>query len=110
MANNEDLDTPPPQDISNVFTATDFSYHSSSDSAKYKHAWLKAKVIHSSILSAEICSDACSISLSIALNHKVTVSITAVTGAIFPNKFANAITRHEQKKKYFSLQHQSVIH
>ena len=33
----------------------------------------------------------------------------AVTGAIFPKKYANAITRHEQKKKYCPVQHQLVI-
>ena len=52
MAYNEDLDPPPPQDISNVFAAAVLLSYSSSDSAKYKRAWLKAKVIHSSILSA----------------------------------------------------------
>ena len=52
MAYNEDLDPPQPQDISNVFAAADLSSRSSSDSAKYKCAWLKAKVIRSSILSA----------------------------------------------------------
>ena len=35
MADNEDLDSPPPQDISNVFAAVDLSSCSSSDSAKY---------------------------------------------------------------------------
>ena len=54
MAYKEDLDPPPPQDIPNVIAATDLSYRSSSDSAKYKCAWLffKSKVIRSSILSA----------------------------------------------------------
>ena len=47
MAYNEDLDLPLPQDISNVFAAADFSSCSSSDSNKYKRAWLKAKVIRS---------------------------------------------------------------
>ena len=45
MDGNEELDPPPPQDISNVFAAADLSSCSSSDSAKYKHAWIKAKVI-----------------------------------------------------------------
>ena len=49
MAYNEDLDPPPPQDISNLFAAADLSSRSSSDSAKYKRAWLKAKLIHSYI-------------------------------------------------------------
>ena len=70
MAYNEDLDPPPPQDISNVFVAAELSYQSSSDSAKYKRAWLMSKVIHSSILSDDECPDACSRALSIALNHK----------------------------------------
>ena len=33
----------------------------------------------------------------------------AVTGAISPKTYANAITRHEKKKKYFPMQHMSVI-
>ena len=33
----------------------------------------------------------------------------AVTGAIFPKRYANAMTRHEQNKKYFPMQHQLVI-
>ena len=48
---NEDLDLPPPHNISNVFAVADLSSHSSSDLAKYKCAWLKTKVICSSILS-----------------------------------------------------------
>ena len=59
-----------PQDIYNVFAAADLSSCSSSDSAKYKRAWLKAKGIRSSILSAGECSDACSRKLFVALNHK----------------------------------------
>ena len=51
MAYNEDLYHPPPQDISNVFLAADFPYNSSSDSAKYKRAWIKAKIIRSFIVS-----------------------------------------------------------
>ena len=98
MAYNEDLDPPPPQDISNVFAAADLSSRSSSDSNKYKRAWLKAKVIRSSILSAGECPDACSRTLSILMNDKEISSIMAVTGAIFPERYANVITRHEQKK------------
>ena len=52
MACNEDLYIPTSQDISNVFAASDLSSHSSSDSNKYKHACLKAKVIRPSILSS----------------------------------------------------------
>ena len=46
---NEGLDYPPPQNILNVFAAADLSSRSSSDSDKYKHAWIKAKVIRSSV-------------------------------------------------------------
>ena len=70
MADNEDLNPPPPQDIYNVFAAAYLLSHSSSYSAKYKRAWLKAKVIRSSILSAVECPDAYSRALSIATNHK----------------------------------------
>ena len=52
MASNEDIDTPTPQDISNVFAAADLSSQSSYDTVKYKHAWHRAKVIRSSILSS----------------------------------------------------------
>ena len=51
MADNEDLDPPPPQDIQNIFAASNLFSHSSSGSAKYKRSWLKAKLIRSSILS-----------------------------------------------------------
>ena len=98
MAYNEDIDPPPPQDILNVFLAADLSSQSSSGSAKYKRAWHKAKVIRSSILSAGKIPDACIRALSIALNHKEISSIMAVTGANLPKIYANAITRHEQKK------------
>ena len=45
MADNEELDPPPLQDILNVFSTSDMSSRSSFDSAKYKYAWLKANVI-----------------------------------------------------------------
>ena len=70
IADIEELDPPPPQNISNVFAAVDLSSRSSSDLAKYKRAWLKAKVIRSSILSAGECPGACSRALSISLKHK----------------------------------------
>ena len=92
MAYNEDLDLPPPQDISNVFAAADLLSLSLTNSNKYKRAWLRAKVIRSSISSTGECPDKCSISLSMAPNHKEIASIMAVTGAIFPKQFANAIT------------------
>ena len=50
MAGNEDIDTPPKQDISNVFAAADFSSQSSYDTVKYKRAWYRAEGIRSSIL------------------------------------------------------------
>ena len=100
MTDNEELDPPPPQDTSNVFAAADLSYCSSSDSDKYKRAWLKAKVIRSYILSTGKYPDTCSISLYIALNHKEIVSIMVVTGAVFPEKYSNEIIRHEQKKHF----------
>ena len=99
MDYNEYLDPPPPQNILNVFSAAGLSSRSSSDSNKYIHAWLRAKVIRSSILSYGECTDACSRALSIALNHKEIASIMAVTGTISPKIYANVITRHEQKKK-----------
>ena len=70
MDNNEGLYPPPPQDIYNVFAVADLVSCSSYDSAKYKRAWLKAKVIRSSILFSGECPDACSRALSIAPNHK----------------------------------------
>ena len=70
MAYDEDIYPLPTQDISNVFAATDLSSHSSSDSNKYKRAWLKVKVIHSFILSPGECTDAYSEAFSIALNHR----------------------------------------
>ena len=109
MDYKEDIDPPPPQDISNVFAVSDLSLHSSSDSNKYKHAWLMAKVISSSILSDGECPDSCSRALSIALSHKENASNMAVTGAILPEKYANAISQHEKEKKYCSMQHMSVI-
>ena len=42
MADNEELYPPSPQDIS--FTAADLSSFLSSDSDKYKHAWLSTKL------------------------------------------------------------------
>ena len=57
-AYNGELDPTPPHGIFNVFAAADLSYRSSSYSDKYKCAWLKAKVILSSILSVGGCPDA----------------------------------------------------
>ena len=47
VANNEGIDHTSPQDISYVFGAEDLLYRSSSDSAGYNRALLKAKVIRS---------------------------------------------------------------
>ena len=52
MGYNEDIDPPPPQNISNVFAAADLSSQSSYDTVKYKRAWHRAKGIRSSILSS----------------------------------------------------------
>ena len=41
MSNDEDLDPPPPQDISNMFAEADLLSQSSSGSAKYKRRWQK---------------------------------------------------------------------
>ena len=49
MAGNEDIDTPSPQDISNVFAAADLLSQSSYDAVKYKRVWHRAKGIRSSI-------------------------------------------------------------
>ena len=84
MAGNEDIDTPPPQDISNVFAAADLSSQLSYDTVKYKRAWHKAKGISFSILSSGESPDAQSRELSIALNHREISSIMAVTGTILP--------------------------
>ena len=84
MSGNEDLDPPPPQDISNVFSAADLSSQSSYDSVKYKRAWHRAKGIRSSILYSGKSPDTNSRSLSIALNHKEIASIMAVTSTILP--------------------------
>ena len=51
MDDNEDIDPPPPQDVLNAFSSTELSDQSSYDSAKYKRAWYKARLICSYILS-----------------------------------------------------------
>ena len=85
--------------------AADLSSQSSYDSVKYKRAWHRAKGIRSSILSSGENPYAQSRALYIVLNHREIASIMAVTGTIFPKQYANAITRHEQKKKYCPMQH-----
>ena len=92
MAYNKDIYPELPQDISNVFAAAYLSSKSSSESAKYKRAWHKARVTRSSILFAGESPDACSRALYIALNHKEIASIMAATGAFLPKIYANAIT------------------
>ena len=102
MDGNEDIHTPPPQDISNVFATAELLTQSSYDTVKYKRAWHKTKGICSSILSFGESSDAQSRASSIALNNKEIVSIMAVTSTILPKGYANVITRHKQKKKILS--------
>ena len=70
MDDNEDMDPPLTKDTYNMFAAADLLSFSSYDSAKYKRAWHKKRVIRSFILYFWECPDACSRSLSIALNHK----------------------------------------
>ena len=106
MAGSEDIDTPPPQDISNVFAAADLSSQSSYDIVNNKRAWHRAKRICSSILSSGESPDAQSRALYIALNHRQIASIMVVNGTILQKRYANVITQHEQKKKkYYHMQH-----
>ena len=84
MAGNEDIDTPPPQDVSNVFAAADLSSQSSYNTVKYKCAWHRAKGTRSYILSSGESLDAHSRAFYIALNHLEIASIMAVTGTILP--------------------------
>ena len=58
MDYNEDLDTPPPHNKSNVFAAADLLSQSSYDTVKYKRACHRAKNIRSSILSSGESLDA----------------------------------------------------
>ena len=51
MDYNKDLDPPLSQDRSNIFSSAGLSDKSSSDLAKYKRAWYKARLIRSYILS-----------------------------------------------------------
>ena len=104
IAGNEDINPPPPQDISNVFAAVYLSSQSSYDTVKYKRAWHRAKGIRSSHLSSGESPDAQSRALTIALNRREIASIMAVTGIILPKRYANVITRHKQKKKYCHMQ------
>ena len=102
MAYNEDIDTPSPQDISNVFAAAYLLSQLSYYTVKYNRAWHRAKGIHSSILPSGESPDTRTRALSIALNHIEISSIMAVTGTILPKRYANVITRHEQKRKILS--------
>ena len=102
MVYNEDIYPPPPHDISNVFAAADLSSQSSYDSVKYKRTWHRAKRICSSILSSRESLDTCSRATSIVLNHREIASIMAMTGTIFPKRYANVIIQNEQKKKIVS--------
>ena len=93
-----------------MFAASELLSHSLSYSAKYKRAWLKAKVIRSYILSTGGCPDACSRALSIAPNNQEIPPIMVCDRRHFPKKYANAITRHEHKEKNCAMQHQVVMH
>ena len=96
MSGNEDIDTPPPQDISNVFAAADLSSQSSYNTVKYKRAWHRTKGISSYILSSGESPDAQSRALFITMNRREIASIMAVTGTILPKRYANVITQYEQ--------------
>ena len=52
IADDEELDPPPPQDILIFFAAYNLYSRSSSDLDKYKRVCIKEKVINYSILSA----------------------------------------------------------
>ena len=75
MAGNEDLDPTPPQDILNLFAVAKLLSRSSSDSDKYKCAWLKAKLIRYFILSTGEFTDACSRALYISPNMPMQLPI-----------------------------------
>ena len=89
MVYNEDIDPPPPQDISNVFAAADLSSQLLYDTVKYKRAWHRAEEIRSSILYSGESPDTRGRALSIALNHKEILSIIAVTGTIFLKQYTS---------------------
>ena len=62
--------------------------------------WQKKFVF--SILSSGDSPDAQSRAFSIAMNHRQIASVMEVTGTILPERYANVITQHEQKKKILS--------
>ena len=91
-----------------MFAAADLLSCSSSYSAKYKHAWITAKMIRSFISYAGECPDTWSRALSIVLNHKEVASIMAVTGAIFPKQMP--IQLPDMNRSFFCpMQHLLVI-
>ena len=67
-----------------MFAAAEFLSCSSYDSPKYKYAWIKARVIRSSILSSGEFPDAYSRALIIAPNHKDIPPLWLVNSAISP--------------------------
>ena len=91
MEDNKELDTLRSQDILNVFAAAELPYHSSSDSAEYKRAWPKAKVIRSSILSAGECLTHVVEHYPLYLIRKNVFPLWLATSAIFPKQYSNAI-------------------
>ena len=85
-----------------MLAVADLSSSSSSNSAKYKCAWIKAKLIRCYILYARECPDACSRALFIALKHKEISSIMAVTSANFPKNLCQWNYLTLTKEKMFS--------
>ena len=85
-----------------MFAVTDLSSQSSYDTVKYKRAWHRAKRIRSYILSSGESPDAQSRALYIAINRREITSIMAVTVTILTKRYANVITRHEQKNVFLS--------
>ena len=107
MADNEELDPPPPQDIYNVLAAADLSSCSSSASAKYKRSWLKAKVICSFILSAGN-PHACAVD-NYPLHQIIEKSSPSwlVTDAIFPKNMPIQLTH--MKKIKIKISHATSV-
>ena len=99
MDYNEDIDPPPPHDISDVFATADLSSQSSFASVRYKLAWHRAKGICSSILYSGESPDTCSRAFSIALNHKEIASILVMTSAVLPKKKPMQLPDTNKRKK-----------
>ena len=109
VADNEDIDLPPPQEVSNVFAATDLSSCSSYYSNKYICGCLKAKLIRSCILFDRECPDACSRALSIAPNHEKLHPLWPLPAPFCQNNMPMQLPDMNKRNKYCSMQHQLVI-